>query len=311
MLQELSVDDLKQNLQEKEKMVATLTEYLEQAAVKLNELQKTSGANAPRAFDSEMVHRQMELVSHLQEAVTEWEELKAPETLERISSQLENLRATIVDGLAAQAQPGTPNEFSPGSFESGTFGPPPESPAAEPQESEGNGIEDWEVLKAEMLKEEDGPAEAEQEPGHIDLKEELDVLVNRPTAVDADCHDGAVWQAAVNSREKYIISLIRALRVVESRRRGAPDWESFALAPANLRQDVAHLAADLQQTLRNGEVELSIERARISRQESLIAQQRREIDKAMKKHGIATPAQAASDSQQGRWLKFLNKNEGE
>ena len=76
MLQELSVDDLKQSLQKKENMVATLTEYLEQAALKLNELQKTAGGNAPRAFDSEMVHHQMELVSHLQEPSRNGKSLK-------------------------------------------------------------------------------------------------------------------------------------------------------------------------------------------------------------------------------------------
>ncbi len=102
MLQELSVDDLKRNLQEKENMVATLTEYLEQAAVKLNDLQKSTGGNAPRAFDSDMVHRQMSLVNDLQKAVAEWEELKAPATLERISTQLEDLRETIVEGVSVQ-----------------------------------------------------------------------------------------------------------------------------------------------------------------------------------------------------------------
>ena len=146
-----------------------------------------------------------------------------------------------------------------------------------------------------MLKEEGGPVEAEQGPGHIDLKEELDVLVNRPTAVDAECHDQEVWREAVDCREKYIISLVRALRVVESRRRGSPDWDSLSGRPGRrFAGDVAQLTADLQQTLRNAEVELSIERARISRQESLIAQQRREIEKALKKQGITKPEHITS-----------------
>ncbi len=160
-----------------------------------------------------------------------------------------------------------------------------------------------------MLKEEAGPEAVEQEPGHIDLKEELDVLINRPTAVDAECHDADIWRDAVDCREKYIVSLTRALRIVESRRRGTPDWDALVAAPHALREEAGRLTSDLQQTLRSAEVELSIERARISRQESLIAQQRREIDKALKKQGINSPTDMTSDAQQGRWLKFLNRGE--
>lgn len=302
MLDQLSVDDLKQQLQDKEKTVATLTQYLEQAAEKLNALKKQKSAGKPaRAFDSEMVHRQMELVGQLQAAVEEWEELQVPDVMSRLGTQLENLRQTILDGLASSAPSQEPS-FS----ELGVS-----LPLREAEGEEGDSVGDWEALKAEMLGEETSQAENEEEQLNIDLQAELDVLVNRPPHVESDQADRRVWEDAVDSREKYMISLIRALRVVENRRRGTPDWESFTEAPDALREEVAQLAAKLQQTQRNAEVELSIERARISRQESVIAQQRRELDKARKKQGVnpQTPANPVADSQQGRWQRFLGRGD--
>ncbi len=312
MLEELTADDLRQKLQEKEQTVATLTEYLEQAAVKLNTLQKKSSAEKPaRAFDPEMVQRQMDLVEQLQAAVEEWDELNAPAAIEQLSGQLARLREIIVNGLAAQSTlqfPAGGKSNSPAEMAGGQGDSLPESESAK---QKGDALEGWEALKAEMLEGEDDPDAVEEEPERIDLKEELEVLVNRPERVLPDCHDQNVWQEAVDAREKYTISLIRALRVVESRRRGSPDWDSLTDAPVGLRDEVAQLATDLQQTLRNAEVELSIERARISRQESLIAQQYREIEKAQKKQGYpnkSAPGMDGADQQQGRWLKFLGRN---
>ncbi len=308
MLEELSVDDLKQRLQDKEQMVATLTEYLEQAAEKLNHLQQHPPESKPaQAFDAGMVERQRDLVAHLKTAVEEWEQLQAPLTLERISTQLDALREMLVEGLGGQ----TESESDGKSGDSSQPEPVPfqkDSHSQSEQKSDsGSALEGWEALKAEMLNEEVPQAEQEDETVNINLKEELEVLVNRPEHVDEDCEDLETWQNAVDSREKYMISLIRALRVVEGRRRGAPDWDSFTEAPVQLREQAGQLAAELQQTLRNSEVELSIERARISRQDSVIAQQRREIDKAQKKQGNAKPTNP-NDSQQGRWLKFLGRS---
>jgi hypothetical protein len=315
MLEQLSVDDLRQRLKEREQTVATLTGYLEQAAAKLNTMQaKPSAGKPPQAFDAEMVHRQMELVRHLQEAVEEWEELQAPATLARLSTQLDKLRNTIVDGLSAQAAP--PSSFSMDAFPPGeqASGLSFSMPKDESDKKPGNALEAWEALKAEMLKDEVSPVEDEEEPCRIDLKEELEVLVNRPERMDPHSIDREAWQEAVDAREKYMISLIRALRVVESRRRGTPDWDSLTEAPVQLRDEVAQLSLELQQSLRNAEVEQSIERARLSRQESLIAQQHREIEKARKKQGYPNKpgsGNAPVDAQQGRWLKFLGRTEAD
>lgn len=304
MLEQLTVDDLRQRLQEKEHTVATLTEYLEQAAAKLKNLQKEGAGKSARAFDVEEVERQMALVKQLQAAVEEWQQLRAPETLDRIGTQLDDLRQTILRGLTRQSGGPAESGYESSGLTSGLTFTMPEREGSKPS---GSALEGWEALKAEMLKAEVDPAKEEEENGHIDLKEELEVLVNRPAPVDPICDDRTVWQEAVDCREKYMISLIRALRVVENRRRGNPDWESFTEAPAELRAEVAQLASELQQSLRNAEVEQSIERARISRQESLIAQHRREIDKARKK-GFPQKSSGNGDPQ-GRWLKFLGKNQ--
>jgi hypothetical protein len=316
MLEELSVDDLRRELKEKEQTVATLTGYLEQAASKLNQLQKQAAANKPaRAFDEAEVARQMALVKDLEAAVEEWNRLKAPDTLGQISKQLDRLRDIVRESFhkegysSSKPMMNTPSSGPVSQAQaSGLSSLKFLTPAPESAPQKGKGLEGWEALKAEMLKSDGIETEKDKEEGHIDLKEELEVLVNRPTRVDAGSNDRAAWLEAVDSREKYIISLIRALRVVEGRRRGSPDWESFTEAPADLRAQVAQLASEMQQSLRNAEVELSIERARLSRQESLIAQQQRELDKARKKQGLSPkPGSGTGTDTQGRWLKFLGK----
>lgn len=297
MLDQLSVDDLRQRLQEKEQTVATLTEYLEQAAAKLNAMKdQNSGGKPGQAFDPEMVQRQMELVENLQAAVKEWEELGVAEVMERMSSRLDGLRQTILDGLRSAPPAGGMSPSEAGySF----------SAAGGGDEDSDDPMAGWEALKAEMLGEEPDPQKSEDDQLNVDLQEELNVLVNRPGRVDEACQERSTWAEAVDAREKYLISLIRALRVVEARRRGTPDWDSFTLAPAGLRERVARLAAELQQLQRNAEVELSIERARISRQESVIAQRRRELDKATKKQGANPQSSQPAPTGEGRWKKFL------
>jgi len=296
MLDQLSVDDLKQRLQDKEQTVAKLTAYLEQAAEKLNALKAQKTAPRPaQAFDAESVHRQLELCKQLQAAVDEWQELGVSSAIEGLSQKMDDVRQTILDGFAAQSSPG--DQDVPG------FEYPSSNESSEEESAEA--MANWEALKAEMLGEEAEPEETEEDQYNIDLQAELKVLVNRPIDVEESCHDPESWQEAVNLREAYIISLIRALRVVESRRRGSPDWESFEAAPPELRQQVAQLAADLQQTQRNAEVELSVERARVSRLESEIAHKRRELDKMLKKKGLNPQAAEPSGSKEGRWKKFL------
>jgi hypothetical protein len=303
MLDQLSVDHLRQSLQEKEQTVATLTEYLEQAATKLNAMnEQKAGGNPGQAFDPEMVERQMDLVESLQAAVKEWEELGVAEVINRMSTRLDDLRETILDGLKSASLTGgnLPSEAE-YSFSNAKGDDDSDDPMA-----------GWEALKAEMLGEEPDAGVSADDQLNVDLQEELDVLVNRPAPVDESCDERDAWVEAVDSREKYLISLIRALRVVEGRRRGSPDWESFTLAPAELRERVARLAADLQQLQRNSEVEFSIERARISRQESLIAQRRRDLDKARQKKGVDNRANAdeAAATGEGRWKKFLGGGSG-
>jgi hypothetical protein len=148
------------------------------------------------------------------------------------------------------------------------------------------------------------PAESAEEQD-IDLAEELEVLTNRPEPPDPHSADHASWQAAADAREKYVISLIRTLRVVEARRRGTVDWIALEGASEPLRRKVADLEAALQQKLRGGEVELSMERARLGRKESTLLQREQQLEKARKRRDMA--GDEASEGQSRRWLRFLGR----
>ena len=71
---------LEAQLQEKEQLVAALTERLEQAAEQLDRLHRTGADRAMRTggggFPAEMVEQQKQLVDDLQRSVQQWEDMQ-------------------------------------------------------------------------------------------------------------------------------------------------------------------------------------------------------------------------------------------
>jgi hypothetical protein len=303
---EPSAAEWQRRLKEKDATIATLSEHLERAALSLKAAKKNGAAGGGGiAFPPEVVSRQQALGEKLHRVVDEWRGLDGAGRIERFSGEMAELRQTVLRWLRPAGQPegdagSTGSHGSYGSYGGGAAQRGGEKP------SEGSVLEGWEALKASMLGQAGAaPAETTAEEEDVDLAEELEVLANRPEPPDPHDADHATWQAAADAREKYVISLIRTLRVVEARRRGTVDWNALEGAADPLRRKVAELETALQQKLRSGEVELSMERARLGRKESTLLQREQQLEKARKRRDMT--GDDNTEGQSRRWLRFLGR----
>ena len=90
-------------LQEKEQLIAALTERLEQAAEQLDRLRRSGADKALRTgggIPPELVEEQKQLVGDLQRVVQQWEDMQPGALLGRVEMQLGELR-DLVSGPVA------------------------------------------------------------------------------------------------------------------------------------------------------------------------------------------------------------------
>ncbi|MCA9019880.1 MAG: hypothetical protein KDA74_07060, partial [Planctomycetaceae bacterium] len=120
--------------------------------------------------------------------------------------------------------------------------------------------------------------------------------------------------AAVRERDLYISALIKRLREAETAVIPV-NWELLNNAPAELLEQLQALHHDLEHNLGLAEVEISIERARLSRTQSMLQNREEQIRKKEKQLGLnlerseeeEVPAEKSlNEEQKKRWLGFLN-----
>ena len=122
---------------------------------------------------------------------------------------------------------------------------------------------------------------------------------------------------AVQLRDDYISMLTRRV-VAQDESTRLPDWEMLNHVPSELRYELEKLRQQLPQKLRIAEIDLSLQRARLAREDSKLQTKADHVARQMRQMGLAaedaSQAQAASQSrvsegQQGRrWLQFLQRS---
>lgn len=120
--------------------------------------------------------------------------------------------------------------------------------------------------------------------------------------------------AAIRERDLYISALIKRLREAETAVIPV-NWEQLNNAPTELLVQLQALHHDLEHSLGLAEVEISIERARLSRTQSMLQNREEQIRKKEKQLGLnlerseeeEVPAEKPlNEEQKKRWLGFLN-----
>jgi hypothetical protein len=321
------LDSLESQLQEKEQLVSALTERLEQAAEQLDRLHRSGADRAMRVgggFPAELVEQQKQLVDDLQRAVQQWEDMQPGALLGRIEMQIGDIR----DMLSSGATVDTGSHHSSDSRSSSSGGSDIARymrDAMSGGNSSSSGLSGYEAMKAGLLGDE-APAEPEPQQQASSQRQEIAAeqyiaptgpeyedtpLADPPALIDVANASAEDLRQAVEERDSYILYVLQRLRNAESRHYVPNNWAMLESMPAELRGRLEVLEKQLQQTLRTAEIELSLQRAKLGREETRIRHLDEQVQKDLKRSGI-NPADLQSDcdrdkSQSNRWMRMLGR----
>jgi hypothetical protein len=343
---EKRVQTLQDSLKERDQVVQMLTQRLEQAADQLDRLQRTGGGRGTAVASGvppELIENQQQMSEQMSQLLEQWEELQATQMLTRIESRLTDLHDLVASGAAA---PISISAVAAVNTKAASISPPKASAgasvlndvrAAEPAKT------GWEAIKAAMLAGENysttaatsptpPPTQAPTsettatEPLSSESSVELDrstpqPLPDPPPAIDFDVADQETLIDAIRCRDEFISILLRRLSSPDASTE-FPDWEKLNFVPEDLHRELLGLRDRLQEKLRVAEVDLSLQRAKLAREEAKLALKAEQVVRHARQVGLASDDAASQGSQsaalkegsnatQGRrWLQFLQRSNG-
>ncbi|HEY4261534.1 MAG TPA: hypothetical protein VGM98_15300 [Schlesneria sp.] len=297
--------DLRQQIEGKNELVAALVAELEQVVEQLDRVKRngsdrgrSSGGGA--ALPAEVVEEHQQVLGEMQRMVQQWEEMQAASSLGRIESELADLRVMLSKGYNGHSD-GADDSLE--SVMSRLSMEPPESPSSMVTLSG----TDWEAMKRQMLGESGEPDDEVED----DLTKLLDGL-SIPTAFDFETASVETLKKACADRDNYIVQINRWVRT--RRAVSIPEnWDDID-APEEVRERAELLTSRLEEQVRLAEVEMSLERARLSREKSQVQADRAVIEKHLKRLGISSLDElediSVSNGSTGdrRWMRFLGVN---
>ena len=146
-------------------------------------------------------------------------------------------------------------------------------------------------------------------------------LSEPPLPVDFNNADHQQLCDAIRDRDEFISLLLRRLSSPDANTE-FPDWEQLNSVPEDLHRELLSLRDRLQDKLRVAEVDLSLQRARLAREEAKLSIKAEQVVRQMKQLGLSPddsisqagpsrPLNEGSNATQGRrWLQFLQRSNG-
>jgi hypothetical protein len=318
-----SVESLEAKLAEREQLVAALTERLEQAAEQLDRLHRTGADRSLRAgiagIPPELVAQQQKLTEDLQRAVEQWEALQPGAFFGRLETQLSQIHDLVV-----HVDRGGETADSAFSSAIGRSGSSSFEQSAERRGSSDSPRSILEFMKASHLSEaaasEPAPTEATGDTtapaaGALDIA--LPPLDDAPAPVDVLHATSEELGEACMARDAYITYLIGRLKQVESLGHVPNSWAGLENLPDELRARLDALEHRLQETARLAEVELSVQRAKLAREELRIRVMDEQMQKDIKRARDVSESQAddqgdsKGDQTGSRWKRMLGRRGGD
>ncbi len=320
--------ELEDALRERDLVVQMLTQRLEQAADQLDRLQRNGAdrrGSGAMGFPPELIESQQTLLEQMTRVLGEWEEIQAGPMLCRIDTQIGELKDLVASGSVSPATSLTSGQAA---------GKAAARPAAKANSSAplDSG---WEAIKAAMMAGEPvvdftaplnskptaAPTSTEEiaaQHGHgaSAVLEPPQPIPDPPPFVDISAATIDELRDAVQSRDDFISMLIRRMVAMDQSTR-VPDWEQLNQAPTELRQELEELRRQLQQKLRIAEVDLSLQRARLAREDAKLQVKAEHVARQMRQMGLSpdepiasptNPIRPAAELSQGRrWMNFLQR----
>ncbi|MCH8829299.1 MAG: hypothetical protein IID45_06950 [Planctomycetes bacterium] len=323
---------LQGELSQKNEVVAALTQRLEQAANQLDRLRRT-GTNggdlsANGGIPADLLQEQRELAEELQRAVQQWEDMQLGSSLGRIECQVTELRDLVSSKLSAtlSQQHGSIDSLPPAQQTAATS--LLSSSPAKVEKSAEVVPDSYAAFKAGLLADVDTGSAPEQQAKETETaKTETDSVpaddngsggeifdVDPPGPIDLEAAGIEELRCAVEARDAYIAVLIGKMRVLESAPRLGGDWSALENVPDELRARLNDYELELQETMKQAEVENSLERARLGREAARLELKEQQLQKKMRQMGIASDGTQESDSDDDdihrprksrKWLRLM------
>ncbi len=340
---EKRVQTLQDSLKERDQVVQMLTQRLEQAADQLDRLQRTGGGRGGAVSSSvppELIENQQQMSAQMSQLLEQWEELHATQMLTRIESQLSELHELVATGVTTPASNSTSESSIFRAATNSSSKPVSRTSsfsnvlAADPTKV------GWEAIKAAMM---DGesynsttaptPSAQTTTPNESSTTEQSkpesaatsersapQPLPEPPSPVDCNTADQETLIEAIRSRDEFISILLRRLSSPDANTE-LPDWSTLNSVPADLHQELIGLRNRLQEKLRVAEVDLSLQRAKLAREEAKLAIKAEQVVRHARQVGLSAddPASAGqpaalkegpNTTQGRRWLQFLQRSNG-
>ncbi len=340
---------LQDTLKERDQVVQMLTQRLEQAADQLDRVQRTGsgrGGSAVAGLPTELIESQQTLLEQLTRTLGDWEATQAGQTLARIESQITELHDLVASGAVPLANFSAIGS-SPTDSNTETAGQSLKTASSKSVYTEVSIAEPaksgWEAIKAAMLAgesydpttvsppvlsaktaatpdtttEERNPKESRS----LDQRSVPTSLPEPPPTIDVDSADQATLIEAIRNRDEFIAFLLRRLSSPDASIE-FPNWEELNSVPSDLHAELLNLRDRLQEKLRVAEVDLSLQRAKLAREEAKLSIKAEHLGRQMRQLGLSpddsgSPAAGSraqnegSNTTQGRrWLQFLQRSNG-
>ncbi len=335
---EKRIHALQDSLKERDQIVQMLTQRLEQAADQLDRMQRTGGGRGgatAAGIPPELIENQQTLTGQMTQLLSQWEELQAAEMLTRIESRLNDLHDLVSTGsggssrASANGSTSTSNEqdgANSSSDNSSNLSALPEVVPAKPATM------GWEAIKAAVMAGESINLEtiSYSPPRHEAAHERVisesvasecsdsPTLSEPPLPIDFDSADQQQLCNAIRSRDEFISLLLRRLSSPDANTE-FPDWEQLNRVPEDLQHELFSLRDRLKDKLRVAEVDLSLQRAKLAREDARLTIKANQLAAQLKKLGLAPdePSPNAGGTREGsgaaqgrRWLQFLQRSGG-
>jgi HPt (histidine-containing phosphotransfer) domain-containing protein len=321
------VETLEAQLAEREQLVAALTERLEQAAEQLDRLHRTGADRGVRSgilgIPPELIAQQQKLVEDLQQAVQQWDDMQPGAFFGRLESQLTQIHDLVLNYGGSGSGNGSAQSPTDAAFSRGDSRYESSSTRRNPSDSPKSVLE---FMKASFQAESSPPADepsaegAESAQGNAAppvLYIELPLLRDPPEPVDAKEATREELVHACEVRDAYVVYLLQRLRQIESMGHVPNSWAGLENLPDQLRDRLEALEKRLEETLRLAEVELSLQRAKLAREEVRIRVIDEQLQKDLKRARDDASSSSESDGGKGetsgssRWKRMLGGRKGD
>lgn len=306
------------DLDQKDELITALVKELEQAVEQLDRIERT-GVDRSRSNRSSMSASpfgdlqdgRSPFMDDLRQMATDWEETQAASLLVRIDSQLASLCDLVRNQPRGQRAVSDSNDFE---ERIRRLNLPPDTNSDRESDSVNMTLDEsspnWQTIKTQIL-----GGELASDPAPVEMTDDREILrlmTETPTPVEVDFESASadVLKAAILERDTYIIQLNRLFRT-RNVLALANDWAALGNVPADLQLRVESIMEHLDVQVRLGEVEMSLERARLARERSQIQSDRETIEKHMKRLGLSSLAElenisaATGSTTDRRWMRFL------